>query len=501
MKTKLLYSILSLVTCFSAISQDGTPDPTFGTNGTIQQDIGGFTDWALAIDQQNDGKLIVAGGLDIGNGDFIPTLVRFNTDGSLDTSFGVNGVVTNNVGSGFDFYTHIAFQQDGNILTSGSIGPFAQRVVTINRFLPTGDLDTSFGNNGDLVPFNSFIENSVLKLLNDDSFLIANPVVDGSSTHILVNRYLPDGTLDTNFATNGTLTITNGQGSNAIYFIEEMADGRLVMAGRIQTNGVYQKTLARYMPDGSPDTSFGTNGFVVISEFQNYTLRSMALFDNGNIAILSSLYIDPDQYQNRVVRYLANGDYDSSFGPGGQGFIDPGVTNLGARTLVIQPNQRILVFGERTDFFEGGGPTYIKRFHTNGGADTSLNITQILNSEFFAQSMILQDDGKLVCMGTSAWYNGPEDFILERYNNTPLSIPDFETENITVFPNPTNGSVTLHYNFIQGMAAPYRIHDISGKLLLEGTLSSDQHVVDLSSFGSGLYFLNTSNTTIRLIRE
>jgi hypothetical protein len=115
--------------------------------------------------------------------------------------------------------------------------------------------------------------------------------------------------------------------------------------------------------------------------------------------------------------------------------------------------------------------------------------------------MMLQDDGKLVCMGISAWYNGPEDFILERYNNTPLGIDEFETANLTAFPNPTTGVVTLSYDGLQSAEVPYQVNDISGKLLMEGVLRGNRHEVDLSNFGSGLYFLKAGQTTLRLIRN
>jgi hypothetical protein len=127
--------------------------------------------------------------------------------------------------------------------------------------------------------------------------------------------------------------------------------------------------------------------------------------------------------------------------------------------------------------------------------------TSSSQGEYFSQNLLLQDDGKLVCMGTSAWYNGAEDYVVERYNNTPLSVPEFETVNLSAVPNPSSGTVTLTYDFVQGQEILYQINDVSGKLLHTGSLSGDRHTVDLSHLGTGMYFLNAGQTTLRLVKE
>ena len=502
-KKYILWTALFTLIPFTLFSQDGNPDVSFGGTGTVQTDISdGRIDFALAIDQMQNGKLLLAGSVETADSDFIPVLVQYNTNGNLSSSFGNNGIVSRDFGNGFDSYSYVGAQSDGKIITGGSIGTSGDRVVILNRYLENGDIDTSFGNNGDLIPFNSTIESSAFAMLNDDSFLIANPVNDGNSTIIQLKKYLADGTLDVSFGVNGTALIENGGQSNAVYFIKLMTNGNIVLAGVIQSGGTYKKSLVRLLPDGSKDASFGTNGIALITEFTNFTIQSIALFDDGQIAVLQNFYSsDPDIAHTRVTRYTASGIFDSSFGTGGQGFIDPNIENLVARSLLIQPNQRLLLYGEYTDFFEGGGNTFIKRYHTNGGGDDSFSISTILNYEYFAEEMLLQDDGKLVCMGRSAWYNGPSDLILERYNNTPLSVPKFELGSLIAFPNPTRNKVTITYDLIENGIAPYQINDVSGKVLMEGNLSGNQAVIDLSELQSGLYFLNAGNTNLRLIKE
>lgn len=499
-KIYFIWAALFALVPFTLFSQDGNPDTSFGDDGTVQTDVtGGGRDFSLAIAQQNDGKLVVAGKIETSGFDFVLALVRYNADGSLDTSFGDNGVVSKNSGNDSDQYTHLGVQSDGKIIAGGALGTFQNKILTLNRFLPNGDLDISFGANGELIPFGGNNNTTAFLLLEDDSFFVANPLTVSGQTTVMLKKYLVDGNVDMSFGVNGSIGVENGGQSDAIYFLKVMANGNIVALARAQNNGDNAYTMFRYLPDGTPDTSFGGNGAAIVSEFQEYTPRSMAVYDDGKIAVASSLFIDPDEYQNRVTRYLSNGDFDPSFGSGGA--INPDVINLSVRTLLIQPNQRLLLYGELTDFFEGGGRTFIKRYGINGGLDSSFNIGTVLNFEYFAVEMILQDDGKLVCMGLSAWYNGDEDFVLERYYNTPLSVPEVETGSLAAFPNPTQNKVTLTYDLIENAEGPYQISDVSGKILAEGKLSGNQTVIDLSNLQTGLYFLNSGNSSIRLLKE
>ena len=257
------------------------------------------------------------------------------------------------------------------------------------------------------------------------------------------------------------------------------------------------------LPDGSKDSSFGTNGIAIITEFTDYDLQSMAVYDDGRIALLQNSYDVPTETElNRITRYTADGVFDSTFGTGGQGFIDPNKQFLGASTLLIQPDQRILLYGVLHDPLEGGGYTFIKRYHANGGTDSSFNLISITEEgEYFSEKMLLQDDGKLVCMGFSAWYNGSEDFIVERYNNTPLGVPEFESGRLSAYPNPTRNVVTIVSEFFNSTEMSYQINDTAGKVLMNGNLQSDHTEIDLSALQTGMYFLKAGNSTLRLVKE
>ena len=491
--TYILLTTLLILIPAALFSQDGHADTSFSSDGIVKTDLsGGGSDFAFALAQMQDGKILAAGRLDGGSSGSFPAIVQYNADGSLSLAFGGDGIVSRDVGSDFGVYTHVGAQADGKVIAAGPVGPFGSGILLVNRYLPNGDLDTSFGNNGDLIPFNSANESSAFVILDNDSFLIANPVSDGSSTVIHLKKFLPDGTLDASFGDNGTALVENGNQSNTIYAMEVMANGNIVMAARIQTTG-YQNSLARLLPDGSKDSSFGTNGIAIITEFTDYDLQSMAVYDDGRIALLQNSYDVPTETElNRITRYTADGVFDSTFGTGGQGFIDPNKQFLGASTLLIQPDQRILLYGVLHDPLEGGGYTFIKRYHANGGTDSSFNLISITEEgEYFSEKMLLQDDGKLVCMGFSAWYNGSEDFIVERYNNTPLGVPEFESGRLSAIVS----------EFFNSTEMSYQINDTAGKVLMNGNLQSDHTEIDLSALQTGMYFLKAGNSTLRLVKE
>ena len=113
----------------------GDLDPTFGAGGKVTTFVGSSNNFANAVAVQSDGKILVAG---------VPLLTRYNSDGTLDTSFGTNGIVTN---SGINQGKDVVIQPDGKILVTGN--PTNTRVeFGVARFNSNGSLDTSFGTNG-----------------------------------------------------------------------------------------------------------------------------------------------------------------------------------------------------------------------------------------------------------------------------------------------------------------------------------------------------------------
>ncbi len=252
---------------------DGSLDTGFGLGGltvlNFDQRGAGLSDVA----QQPDGRLVVVGAVEslAANGRFDWLIARLNTDGSLDTSFNApDGFVRVNTGGCCDSISGVQVIQSGadagKILVTGRLGSLQ---VTLARYLPSGSLDTTFGNDpGNNVSTVAGIVRTVVGYSDQGSRLALQPdgriLVGGGSipsaggdSDAMVVRYHADGSLDTTFGTGGAATMDYG-GRDHVYDLAVQADGKVVVAGDSWPVGesTYDAIVGRFNPDGSVDTDF-----------------------------------------------------------------------------------------------------------------------------------------------------------------------------------------------------------------------------------------------------
>ena len=236
---------------------DLTLDPSFSHDGRQTTDVDDHPSaWAGDVVLQADGKIVVAGsaGSSYPVSDFM--LARYREDGSLDSSFGGDGIVTTDLG-GSDTALAAAVQPDGKIV----VGGYSEGRLAIARYRADGSLDTSFGGDGMATPA---VGGGIRDLaIQDDGKL----VVGGYEGLV---RFEPDGSLDTSFGTGGVVT------NDALLptAVAIQPDGKIVAAG----NGF---TLARYHADGSLDLSFGFGGTQTSTILG--TWNDIAILPNGKI--------------------------------------------------------------------------------------------------------------------------------------------------------------------------------------------------------------------------
>lgn len=213
------------------LNTDGTPDTTFGGDGTVTTDPAGVQEGgdgrALAL--QSDGKIVVGG--EVGSTRFDFSLIRFNTNGSVDTSFDGDGIVRTDFGD-YESVEALAIQSDGKIVAAGG--------NSLARYNPNGSLDTGFDGDGKVVPAGIGAWDMTLQPA-DGRIVLAGG--GGSGSDFAVQRYNPDGSQDTGFGTGGTATADFGGGDFA-RGVAVQPDGRIVAAGR-----------------GGPDTGFALARF------------------------------------------------------------------------------------------------------------------------------------------------------------------------------------------------------------------------------------------------
>ena len=228
--------------------------PTFSSgDGAVTTAIGSGLDFAYGVALQSDGRIVVAGHSDLGANDSF-SLVRYNADGSLDTSTAV--------GPASSIAQSVTLQPDGRILAAGHASDGSGSDFALVRYNPDGSLDTSFDGDGVvLTPIGSLgdIGNSVA-LQSDGRIVVAGYLAVGPDQDFALARYNPDGSLDTSFGGDGTVTTAVGPGFEFGHSVVVQPDGRIVVAGNSSNGTNDDLTVLRYNADGSLDPSFSGDG-------------------------------------------------------------------------------------------------------------------------------------------------------------------------------------------------------------------------------------------------
>jgi uncharacterized delta-60 repeat protein len=401
-----------------ALATDGDLDPTFGTGGKVTTDFNNSTDWLSRIALQPDGKIVAigethpshrgalarynpGGTLDatFGNGGKVITaanvresaagllilpdgkimtcgsidlpnsqdtsfvLLRFNSDGSVDPTFGNDGTVTTNINNDNDRAYALARQSDGKIVAAGKRGiqfyPSEQRKgnVALARYNLDGSLDATFGNGGIVVnDFGQGLESYALEVIIQPDGRI---IIAGESTYaFLVARYNSNGTLDTTFG-NGGFTLVNfgnqswDHGRDAVL----QSDGKIILVGIAEINTPYDSfAVARFNPDGSLDQTFGNGGkFVMVNQGD---LEAAVLQSDGKLIALGTT-----GNNFTLLRFNLNGSLDPTFGSGGTVTTTFGGGNAEGIDLVFQADGKLLAGGlTSSDFYFSNSDFALARF-------------------------------------------------------------------------------------------------------------------------------------------
>ena len=236
----VLIAAIASIPSLASAAADGALDTTFGTGGKVTTTIGGG-DQGKAIAIQSNGKILVVG--DDSN-DF--KVVRYNTDGSLDTSFDSDGKVTTDINGGFDDGQSVAIQSDGKIVVAGMGRVGLNENFAVVRYNTDGSLDTTFDTDGkattDIGTSTSDAANAVA--IQSDGKIIA---AGTSNDDFAVARYTTTGALDTSLDTDGKVTTDIGTGTfDAGNAMAIQGDSKIVVAGQSSASGPPSFAVARY---------------------------------------------------------------------------------------------------------------------------------------------------------------------------------------------------------------------------------------------------------------
>lgn len=408
----------------------GDLDPKFGDGGKVFTHIG-FGDRVTSLAFQPDGKIIAAGAS--GNrGIFFASdfaLVRYNADGSLDTSFGAGGKVTTDFFDYEDYINAVALQTDGKIVVAGRARDGALAYFGIARYNKDGSLDSTFGSGGKVVTsfFGYGDDPHALAIQPDGKLVVAGtafsassiPGAGGPNANFGLARYNSDGSLDPTFGSVGKVTTDFGN-FDIITAIAIQPDGRIVAGGdTTNQNTNTDFALARYNIDGSLDSSFGSGGKVV-TDFvrQPDFVGGLALQPDGRIVVAGDVSTnegDADGFG--LARYNKDGSLDSSFGSGGKVITEGEL--IAAYAVAIQPNGKIIAAGLARSSFSNVD-FGLARYNSNGSLDPGFGSGGIITTDFTPSDQVsalaIQSDGKVVAGGAAYDTQMGNGFALARYD-------------------------------------------------------------------------------------
>ncbi|HKD19587.1 MAG TPA: S-layer homology domain-containing protein, partial [Thermoanaerobaculia bacterium] len=460
----------SLITA-AAGANDGVLDPTCGTGGKATADLfGSRSDQAVAAAVQADGKIVVAGSVFGPTNDFL--LARYNADGTLDASFGSAGIVTTDFAGGDDRATAVAIQTDGKIVAAGwaITGAATRRDFALARYNTDGSLDATFGVGGKVTTdFYQRPDTANAVVIQGDGKIVVGGTTRNSIVHQTqfgLARYNTDGSLDAGFGTGGLVSTTILGLDDEIFSLALQADGKIVAGGYTQISGLnYDFAVARYSGvDGSLDAGFGTGG-IVTTDFAggDDEVAALVIQADGKIVVGGSSLDAGSGYDFALARYSGvDGSLDASFGSGGKVTTDFSGGYDAAGSLVMQPGGSLLVAGVATSG-SGNSDFGLARYHVADGSldatfGTGGKVTTDFSGGLDEATAVLLTASRIVAVGLATNPVTGRDLALARYMSD--GTPDSAWGNGGEVTTDTTGSTG---NYVFGMAT-----QADGKIVAAG---------------------------------
>ncbi|MEO7666720.1 MAG: hypothetical protein ABIU97_06765, partial [Dehalococcoidia bacterium] len=285
---------------------DGTLDTTFatyGADGVASLDFTGGSDQALGVTLLPDGKIMLAGYATIYGKPHDFALARFNPDGSFDTTFGLNGYVATDISGARDIIAKLRLQPDGKMVAGGmSYNTQTKNLdYAVARYLPNGQLDSTFSPAGkpgvETVDFNGLDDIGFAIILRYDGKIIMGGLSKNATTDfdIGIAQFNQNGTLDTTFAVYGKPGVVTTDFSGLYDQALALAiqpDGKILAAGHtVSPTTGFDFALARYLPNGDIDTSFGNAGKVATNFFDGPDgAHGLVLLPEGKAVLAGDAY-------------------------------------------------------------------------------------------------------------------------------------------------------------------------------------------------------------------
>lgn len=494
------------------LKEDGSPDTTFGQNGVTDPILPQCANEIYQIALQADNKIVAVGKSNVWGvlyQDDRSAISRFNPDGYPDSTFGNGGLIINDiVVDDHDLYSSVTIQPNGKIIAGGS----ALSDLVIYRYNQDGTLDNSFGINGKVTVDMIGAQDYVSLALQFDGKIIASTITRRYNYKAaIILCFNTNGSLDSTFAEQGIATTEIGAGddrSNNYILLQQ--DGKIVFGGFASPSQGYGGIMIRYDSDGSIDSTFGQNGKLFFDNY--YEITSLALQSDGKI--LASI----DYYGFRFCRLNPNGSFDDEFGDNGWVYMqhDSSYNYDLVNSIAIQHGGKILVGGAAgvAEPHWYNSLCIITRY--NSGIDCPLPLAQFSYNisdnlvHFYDQSSSATDwywdfgDSTFSSEQNPAHTYGENGKYLACLNITdtcgasqfcdtiiilPALINEPEFINFRIYPNPFSAFIKLELNSKESTELKIEILNIYGVKILEKQIYNKLNLIDTKNLPPGVYEL------------
>lgn len=426
---------------------DGTVDSNFGTSGAVFINTGGTADEATGSDIGPNGEIFITGTYidPFGTGFRNILVVSLNANGTLNTNFSDDGILTTNISS-----TSTSEGRDIKALSDGSVLVAFRTSVTSNnpgiefavmKLTPQGEPDESFGENGIAVIVDPVTADNVYRLaLQDDGKIILGGIKNTNPVSYQFIRLDENGTIDEDFGTGGIVTIThNDSNIPNLFFLTVESDGKILAGGNTSLGGgSSMASVVRLNSDGSPDDTFGNQGRVSLG----LPTTARAVLRDGS-----------DDY------YVIGTDLGD--------VVSTKITSTGA---------------------------LVNTFGVNGTANFGNTIP---NGVDVCGAM--QSDGKFLIAGRVS-ETGIQKYGILRAGGPEIGtgIQMQESEAFSVYPNPAQHTITVR-KADTGLST-CTISDLQGRILLKSQINS-LTTIPVDGLSGGMYLLNIEGESVKIIIE
>ena len=503
MRTLTFLGLLLLLTTARVVAQDGTPDPSFGLNGTTIINNAPYTTKCSDFFQTKNGYILA---LQTNEDNRI---MKLTTDGKVDSSFGIAGVVR---------IPKVVNQLFGNLV---AVLQYGSKIITahtwlydiiVSRWNENGSLDSSFGNNGKTAI--SFTETVPQPM--DIEIDSRNRVVVCVGMHRYISpfdqfagivRLLPDGEIDPTFGNQGNVIISEGRDFLTPYDItidQHDGIGMVCNAGSLSGTGRFGIWLLN--PNGTYNTDFNGTGYKVLCFGTRSDANGLALQSDGKVVVVLEVGGDP-RGSFVIARFMPDGALDSGFGDGGLvARFNNEYRNVPYAVLLTETNS-IIVGGFSQTPPSGQTDLVIMKLNPDGTSDPYFGNDGIMyysntEAEEAILSLIIQEDKKLLAGGFARFYSGSnlktKPVVMRLQHGTPMAVLEDGIHVPAVFaveqnyPNPFNPSTVIGFSLPARSRTEIAVYDIIGTEILRTVAEYDaghhEFTFDGSALPSGVYF-------------